>query len=79
MRSMRNDPKVGKKKALLSPFPPFFLSIRHLTTVSRKKAFATKGSCFSIQLKKLVTRSGFEPLYDSVKGCCVIPLHQRAM
>ncbi len=25
-----------------------------------------------------VTRRGFEPLYDSVKGCCVKPLHQRA-
>ena len=26
----------------------------------------------------MVTRRGFEPLYDSVKGCCVKPLHQRA-
>ena len=25
-----------------------------------------------------MTRRGFEPLYDSVKGCCVKPLHQRA-
>ena len=27
----------------------------------------------------MVTRRGFEPLYDSVKGCCVKPLHQRAI
>ena len=25
-----------------------------------------------------MTRRGFEPLYDSVKGCCVKPLHHRA-
>ena len=30
-------------------------------------------------IRKMVTRRGFEPLYDSVKGCCVKPLHQRAI
>ena len=27
----------------------------------------------------MVTRTGFEPVNDAVKGRCVKPLHQRAM
>ena len=34
---------------------------------------------FSLFFFKMVTRTGFEPVYACVKGMCVKPLHQRAI
>jgi hypothetical protein len=47
--------------------------------IGRKKSlYAKKALKKNAGNRKMVTRRGFEPLYDSVKGCCVKPLHQRA-
>ena len=51
----------------------YILILPYITFKHKKKP------CYQGLYIQMVTRTGFEPVNDAVKGRCVKPLHQRAI